>query len=219
MAFAGSARNPENGLATQSVREHLDQQMSERRPQLYFDFVDPISYLLEIEVQKVEGALSWDFERVGFELRPPPLSVITWEDPTWSPRMIRAQNLAAEVGLILDPPRLLPWSRKAHELYLWATDNGMCAETRSAIFEAYFVQGVDIGRIDELVTIAGSLGLDPTETKAILDVDRFGDAVVLARAEAESKQITELPTIVGPGDQHLQGFHNQTDLSTLLGSP
>jgi len=219
MAFAASARKPENGLATPRVSKHLERPMSERRAQLYFDFVDPISYLLEIEVQKVESTLSWDFERIGFELRPPPLSVLTWEDPILSSRMIKARKLATDIELTLNPPRLIPWSRKAHELYLWATNNGMGAEARSAIFEAYFLHGVDVGRIDELVAVACTLGLDPTETKAVLDVDRFGNTVVLARRKAESKQISELPTIVGPRNQHIQGFHNERDLSTLLGSP
>ena len=67
--------------------------------------------------------------------------------------------------------------------------------------------------------MAQTWGLDPTETKAVLDVDRFAKAVVLARTEAESKQIAEVPTIVTPGNQHIQGFHNDRDLSTLLGSP
>ena len=219
MAFAASARKPKSGLATQRVSGHLDRLMSKQPPQLYFDFVDPISYLMEIEVRKVESRLSWNFERIGFELRPPPLSVTTWEDPTWSPRIVTAGKLAADIDLTLDPPPLIPWSRKAHELYLWASENGVGTEARSSIFKAYFLQGVDIGRIDELVTMAQTWGLDPTETKAVLDVDRFAKAVVLARTEAENKQIAEVPPIVAPGNQHIQGFHNDRDLSTLLGSP
>lgn len=173
----------------------------------FFDFVDPLSYLVDSELRGLEAAGARRVERVGVELRPPPTPLAGGSDPFWAARWGEAPSLV--------PPALVPWSRKAHELHLLAAELGLADAVRHAIFEAFHAAARDIGRIDVLVEIAASVGLDRTETKTALDVDRWTDAVRAARRLAADLGVVELPAL-SLGARVVQGFQNLSDLGTLL---
>jgi predicted DsbA family dithiol-disulfide isomerase len=88
---------------------------------------------------------------------------------------------------------------------------------RSRIFDAYVHEGMDIGRIDRLVELAAGLGLDRSNTRAVLDVDRFDHAVVDRRAQAAANGITAIPVVEVDGER-LTGFHDAALLRTFLGT-
>ena len=71
------------------------------------------------------------------------------------------------------------------------------------------------GRIDVLVDIAHSLGLDLTESKAVLDVDRYEADLARIHRQATEAGVTSAPGLVAPTGT-LQGFHNQAAIGTLL---
>lgn len=184
-------------------------------PRFFFDFVDPISYLVARELggggPKALPSIAW----TPFELRPPPAPLVDVQDVSLRDRWAAAHAQAEAQGIALHPPMLVPWSRKAHELTLHAETRDVGAAVRARIFEAYFIEGIDIGRIDVLVGIAREEGLDLTETKAVLDVDRFEAEILEARALGRSLGIADVPTLVS-GDRRLEGFHNRTTIGTFL---
>jgi predicted DsbA family dithiol-disulfide isomerase len=182
---------------------------------LYFDFTDPLSYLVDRELDAVEQDLDITVARVAFELRPPPEPITDTADPFWADRWTLAEAIAPEPSLRPPQPRLVPWSRKAHELHLHAAALGRGPAIRRAVFDAFFMLGQDIGRVDLLLEIARGVGLDLTETKAVLDVDRHQPALAEARQVAVAVGIELAPTIV-VGEVRLEGFHNRIALSTLL---
>ena len=186
-------------------------------PVLYFDFVDPISYLLEDEVRAVEAALDVRVTRLGVEINPPPYPLGAPGDGLWEPRWTEAARIAERLGRPLPTPSLVPWTRKAHELVEHARDTAedRVPGLRVAIFRAYFEEGRDIGRVDVLVTLADAAGMDRTETKAVLDVDRFQDDVARRREEAVDAGLRVVPTLT-TGDRRLEGFHNRASLRTFL---
>lgn len=189
--------------------------MSEPLVRVYFDFVDPLSYLSSLEPALRAGDRSPDIEWTGFELRPPPAPLTTTDDPVWASRWKTARTLATERGVTLSPPRLMPWTRKAHELHAHAGSQGVADHIRAAIFDSYFGDGLDIGRVDVLVGIAVRFGLDSTETKAVLDVDRYGADVAAVRAEALELGVTDVPTFLSEG-RVVRGFPDPSLLGTLL---
>ena len=63
------------------------------------------------------------------------------------------------------------------------------------LFSARFREGADIGRVDILVAVAEKVGLDPSESKAVLDVDKYRDRVVDLRSEAEAAGVRRVPTL------------------------
>lgn len=194
--------------------------MSESRPTFFYDFIDPLSYLLAHELVAVaggdaaaDGRITWH----PFELRPPPTPLVAVDDESLASRWSEAHRLAEEQGIVLDPPTLVPWTRKAHEFVLLAGEHDVAAAARRRVFEAYHLEGADIGRVDVLVSIALSMGLDRTETKAVLDVDRHQADVAALRDAALSAGVTTTPTLFVDG-QRLEGFHNRDRIGTLLGT-
>ncbi len=190
--------------------------MSHPVARFYFDFVDPLSYLTEIELRALGPSVANGVERVGFELVPPPAPLTGLDDPRWAARWAEARPIAAAAGVRLEPPRLVPWTRKAHELHLHAHEHGRAADVRLAIFSAYFERGDDIGRVDRLVEIAAALGLDAAVARTVLGVDRHEPEVVAARGAAAAAGVVDVPTISLRG-KLVRGFHNRGDLGTLLG--
>jgi predicted DsbA family dithiol-disulfide isomerase len=190
--------------------------MSSPPVRIYFDFVDPLSYIASAVLSAspdapTDGMLEW----VGFEMVPPPAPLTGSDDPFWLARREEASKRAGEMGLRIDPPALVPWTRKAHELHALASERHMADEVRSAIFQAFFGEGLDIGRVDVLVEIAASVGLDRTEAKAILDVDRHQEDVLAARREALDAGVRDVPSHSVAG-RVVEGFPDPADLGTLL---
>jgi predicted DsbA family dithiol-disulfide isomerase len=56
-------------------------------------------------------------------------------------------------------------SRLAQELAKWAESKGKGDSFNEAIFRAYFVDGINIGKVDELVDLAKSIGLPEEEAR------------------------------------------------------
>jgi predicted DsbA family dithiol-disulfide isomerase len=185
--------------------------MTQPAVRIYFDFVDPLCYLLSLEL--AEGALP--IEWTGFELRPPPAPLTAVDDPAWAERWRAARARAGDSPATLRPPRLVPWTRKAHELHAFASARDLGDRVRAAIFEAYFDAGRDIGRVDVLVDVAAAAGIDRTEAKAVLDVDRHGAEVAAARAEAVELGVDDVPTLHIDGRLE-RGFPDPVLIGTLL---
>ena len=191
--------------------------MTEPVALLYFDFIDPLSYLVERECTEVERAHGLRIRRVPFELCPPPSPLIDPESDAWRSRWSRAEPLASRFGLTLHAPSLIPWTRKAHELVLHAVevagDEGRAMRAR--LFDAALRDGLDIGRVDVLVGLAGELGMDTSRAKAVLDVDRHTEEVAAARDEAVRRSVDDSPSLALES-RVLRGFHNRNTLNTFL---
>lgn len=191
---------------------------------IWYDFVAPASVLLmlEIEAARRDGE-SWALDSCikwrALEMRPPPSPLVSLDDPEVSYLWESAIPLAQQIGVTLNPPRLVPWTRKAHELITHAEEERIEAShsLRLAVAQAYAIKGWDIGRVDVLVKIATDHGCDRTECKAVLDVDRYEAVVKSSTQKAKSASVTRPATIVKEG-KRLEGFHNRTVLGTLLGT-
>ena len=180
---------------------------------VYFDFVDPLSYVASHAFERHGGAQG--VEWMGFELRPPPLPLTGTADPLWAERWKQAHAWASALHLPVQAPRLVPWTRKAHELHVLAGQKGVARKVRTAVLEAYFVHRLDIGRVDVLVQIGASAGLDSIETKAVLDVDRHEVDIATSRDEARALGVTDVPTLAVDG-RLLEAFPDPTGIGTLL---
>jgi predicted DsbA family dithiol-disulfide isomerase len=185
------------------------------RARFFYDYVDPLSYLLEIRIRALETELGPLVERHPFELRPPPAPLVLPEEPLWTQRWEAARAWAEEQGISLVAPELIPWSRKAHELALHAREKERFEEIHGAIFRAAHERGMDVGRIDVLVGVARDAGLDPTETKAVLDVDRHAAAVDGMRGEAERLGVRGVPTLLHEGEL-IEGWIDEGALRARL---
>ena len=179
-------------------------------PVLFFDFTDPGSYLLShlLDVAGAAGRCEWR----GFELRPPPRPLVDPAAPDWHAYHSRIAEDAEGRGLAMAAPRLVPWTRKAHELTELARERDCYQAVKRALFEAHFVDRKDIGRIDSLVDIACASGLDGSEAKAVLDDDRHLATVLRHRDLARDRDVAEVPALVH-GARRIEGLTCPDDVS------
>ena len=183
--------------------------MPKHAPAFYFDFTDPGSRLAAHLIDEAGAANTVEWR--SFELRPPPRPLIDPTSADWSAYHAQAVECAREFGVPMQAPQLVPWTRKAHELAEFAREGDCYHAVRRALFEAHFVDRTDIGRIDLLVDIAHRAGLDRTEAKAVLDVDRFTGVVLEQREAAREHGVTTVPALVA-GRRRLEG------LATMAGT-
>jgi predicted DsbA family dithiol-disulfide isomerase len=192
-----------------------------------FDYVEPasylVSYLVDEAFERVPEDARPELVHLPLEVRPPPLPLLDPADPAWRAHEDAMTEAARRAGIPLEPPALVPWSRKAHELGCHAREKGCFRPVHRSLFEARFVEGRDIGRVDVLVEIAHAAGLDRTETKAVLDVDRYADAVTEWRRDAERSRIPGVPTLLLESGEEgkretrrLEGFRDRASLEDFL---
>lgn len=179
----------------------------------FFDYVDPASYVMS-RILKDEGR-DRDVTWVGFELRPPPMEPMDPTDEEWAAYQGRIGEYAEALGISMSTPNLVPWTRKAHELTLFAKDKDCSGSVTDALFQAHFARRLDIGRVDILVDLAVEQGLDRSETKAVLDVDRYTSNVESDRALGETLDLVGVPTLIH-GEHRLEGLSSPTDVIAWL---
>jgi predicted DsbA family dithiol-disulfide isomerase len=87
-------------------------------------------------------------------------------------------------------------SRLAQELGKWADTQDGGAAIHDALFKAYFVDGRNIGDVDVLLDIAGSVGLDVDAAREVLEKRSFKDAVDADWMKSRHYGVTGVPTFV-----------------------
>lgn len=128
----------------------------------------------------------------------------------------RLQQIAAAEGLPLTERTRTCNSRHAQELGKWAESLGMGAGFRRAVYHAYFVTGVNIALIEELLKIAAAVGLPLAEAEAVLAAGSFAPAVDADWQRAGELRITAVPTHLC-GNRRLVGLYPYEAFVDLIG--
>jgi predicted DsbA family dithiol-disulfide isomerase len=160
---------------------------------VFSDFTCPFSYVAEAGLWKLAGEAPLELAYRAFELYPVPRPLLF---DSLAERVSAALPLAEELGIELRTPAVLPRTRKAHEVAALAAEKGLARPMREALYRAVFAQRLDVGRIDVLVRLAAAVGLDTTETKVVLDVDRLTGQVIRDAATAAQAGVRSVPTVV-----------------------
>jgi predicted DsbA family dithiol-disulfide isomerase len=128
----------------------------------------------------------------------------------------RLSQLAAAEGLPLAARTRTYNSRLAQELGKWAESRGTGDPFRSAVYRAYFVDGTNLALVDDLIRIAGTVGLAVEEARAVLVERRYAAAVDADWQRAGELRITAVPTHLC-GGKRLAGFSSYDDFVRLIG--
>lgn len=168
--------------------------MTDRKLVVFADYVCPYCYLAEILLARLRAARGVQVEGAAFELRPPgtplPAAHEPWPGEAWQRSV---QPLARELAVALEYPRLATRTRKAHEAVAFAAEHGAADALRHAIYEAYWLEGRDIGRIDVLTGLAAGVGLEPMALKVALDIDQCTAQVEHDEARAAQLGVHGVP--------------------------
>jgi predicted DsbA family dithiol-disulfide isomerase len=76
--------------------------------------------------------------------------------------------MAGERGLVMKIPPVATRTRLTFQAAELARDHGLFPSMHRSIFEAFFRDGLDIGHVDVLTSIAASVGLDPALVRQTL---------------------------------------------------
>jgi predicted DsbA family dithiol-disulfide isomerase len=128
----------------------------------------------------------------------------------------KLRQLAVTEGLPLTERTRTYNSRRAQELGKWAETQGKGDPYRKAVYRAYFVEGQNIARVDELVRIAESVSLPGDEARAVLTAGSFAAAVDADWQRARELGITAVPSHLC-GGKRLVGFGSYDDFVRLIG--
>ncbi|WP_211876154.1 DsbA family oxidoreductase [Plastoroseomonas arctica] len=137
-------------------------------------------------------------------------------------RARRLHAAIAEVGRAegihfrFDRIRRIPCSLDAHRLVRFAQQHGLAEPLVDLLFEAYFLEGADIGSIDVLSELAGAAGLDPRGARMFLLSRAEAEAVHADNLRAHRLGINGVPCFVIDGRHAIAGAQEPEVLERLL---
>jgi predicted DsbA family dithiol-disulfide isomerase len=135
------------------------------------------------------------------------------------PMFARVEAAARDAGIPLDfaKVRRYPSTLRAHALVARAAEKGTQRKLAGALFDAYFLEGKDIGDASVLAEIATAHGFEKGEALAIV---RDADALARARqeaAEAAAQGISGVPFFVFGGRFAVSGAQPAAVFEQALG--
>jgi predicted DsbA family dithiol-disulfide isomerase len=138
----------------------------------------------------------------------------------------RVTELAAAEGLSLDFERAviantfdahrLLWFADQPSTVLFGADAGTQPELAEALHRAHFSEGRNIGSVDVLTTVAGSVGLDESRVRQLLTSTEGTADVRAEMARAHDLGITSVPTFVFSGRYAVTGAQSVESFLSVL---
>ena len=190
--------------------------------EVFSDYVCPWCYLGDNRVKKLKQNFDIIIRLVHFPLHPEtPDEGRTLQDLfRCGPEEIEAKNanmkrLMDAEGLAFNDRSHTYNSRLAQEIGTWAETQDRGGAIHDKFFEAYFVDGRNVGDIDVIIDVVKSAGLDEQEARAVLAERRFKDAVDADWDKSHSYGVTGVPTFVCNG-QGLVGAQPYEGLEQLM---
>ena len=175
-----------------------------------------------MRVEKLRKAFAIDIAYRHFPLHPDtPEAGLTLEElfagrnidiPAAQARMSR---LMTEEGLPYGTRTTTYNSRLAQELAKFSETQPGGEKIHDALFQAYFVDNVNLAKIDKLVSIAVQLGLSSNEARDVLTTRRFREAVDADWQRSRQLGVTGVPTFV-VGEQGVVGAQPYESLVQLV---
>lgn len=124
----------------------------------------------------------------------------------------RLKGLMDAEGLPFDGSRYMTYnSRLAQELAKWGNSEAL----NMALYQAYFVDGLNIGDVDVLVDVAQQVGLSAEEARTVLTKRTMQDAIDADWQHARSMGVSSVPTF-GVGSTGVVGAQPYQQLVALM---
>jgi predicted DsbA family dithiol-disulfide isomerase len=186
--------------------------------EVFTDFVCPWCYLATPRIEKLKRNFKIDVLWTYFPLHPDtPTAGLSLKD-LFAGRGIDIESAHARLKTLMDAEGLVfnarthtYNSRLAQELAKGFDSDAL----RDALYKAYFEQARNLGEVNVLVDIAGSVGIEPEEARKVLTERTFKDAVDADWAKARRYGITGVPSFVA-GNQKVVGAHPYEVLEKLV---
>ncbi|MGV8876095.1 MAG: DsbA family oxidoreductase [Rhodoglobus sp.] len=131
--------------------------------------------------------------------------------------LTRVTDIASSLGLDYDYEHIHQTNTvKAHELLHYAKAHGRQLEMKERLLEAYFVTTEHVGRIDDLATIAASIGFDRADVIEALESSRYLPDVKADMNTATQYGIQGVPFFVIDGKYGISGAQESETFANVL---
>lgn len=171
---------------------------------LYGDYVCPFSYVVDARLRRLRDDLDLRVHWRPLSIHPAVptdgLSIDQTGRPPdeWARVESSVSDMAREEELAFELPDFVANSHEALQVGEFARDVGTEAFRRAhrALFEAYFVDGRNLGRREVLLDVAEAAGLDREGLEGALEDGRYEEELERASREAERYDIEGTPTLL-----------------------
>lgn len=173
---------------------------------------------LERALSRLQGVVNAEIHCQPFELNPqmPPEGQELQEhiaqkfggarpDMRASREALRERGAALDFHFDFDKRGRIYNTFDAHRLLHWAGTEGKQLPLKHALFRAYFIDGRDPSNVDVLVELAGSVRLDPSRARQILESQEFAKEVRSQEAHYTGRGIRAVPSAIINEQYLLQG--------------
>ena len=172
------------------------------RLQVVSDYICPWCYIGFTRIEQLRAEYDVELTVGAYELRAgiPPQGVSREEYsrgrtyPEGYLENLRA--MAADSGIDMKRPPIIPNTRLAHEATEFAAEHGKTWEIHRALFRAYFEEERNLGDIDVVCAVATSIGLDADELRGALADHRYATQVQQQLDWARAAGITGVPAVI-----------------------
>ncbi len=125
------------------------------------------------------------------------------------------KNLMEQEGLPFSDRTMTFNSRLAQELAKWADSQPNSKDMHAALYHAYFVEGKNIGKMEELLSITEKAGFDAQKARDVLENRQFRNQVDQDWIHAYQTNITGVPAFV-VGQYMVSGAQPYTVLEQMM---
>ncbi len=188
---------------------------------VYSDYICPFCFIGKERAERLEREFGVDVEWKGFEIHPETpaagsdLASLGFDETTATAMRSRVLELSEEAGLELNLPSRISNSRLALQIAEFAKEKGKFKEYHEAVFRAYWQEAKDIGRREQLFSLAAQAGLDLEELEAYLESGKAAGKLNQHLQEVREYGISGVPTFV-IGDKMIVGAQPYKVLEKVL---
>lgn len=166
--------------------------------QIWADFECPYSYFQTIALEKLQAKYQDALEIVwrAFELTPVEGKTSPSQSYIDNLQTAKSEPIVVKEKLDLLVPKFLTYTWLAQECVYFANNQGLSLKLARALFDAFFLHGLDISSEDVVIQIANKVGLDCQQLRQALDDGELTKHVISDEQEFKTYGFQGLPTML-----------------------
>jgi predicted DsbA family dithiol-disulfide isomerase len=186
--------------------------------QVWADFECPYSYFQTIILEKIQAQYRDRVEIIwrAFELTPVDGNILPSKSYINTFDEAKLEQIVAEERLQLLTPKFLTYTWLAQESVYFANSQGLSLQLARALFDAFFLQGLDISNEEIVMQIATQRGIDSQLLRQALESDELTKHVMADEQEFKIYGFQGLPAmLIGQKDFSPKSFMPITGYKTF----
>lgn len=186
--------------------------------QIWADFECPYSYFQTIVLEKLQAKYQDRLEIVwrAFELTPVEGSISPTQSYTDNLQAAKSEPIIVQENLDLITPKYLTYTWLAQESVYFANTQGLSLKLARALFDAFFLQGLDISTEEVVMQIASQSGINSQLLRQALDNGELTKHVMADEQEFKTYGFQGLPAmLIGEKNFSPRSFMPMTGYKTF----